>query len=147
MAEDAKTEKGNKSTTPIVAIVIAGLIGGMVSAGSVLGYQKYTGANKMKVVTIDIQKIMEYKKADMLNKYKGAYNEENEKKAEKDVNRFMARMKEHLLERAENQLILSSLAVIGESRDITQEVIDYAEGVNEAKEEKKLSWKWPGNEK
>ena len=128
MAEEIKTPKSKKQRGSIMVMIISGIIGGIMSAGAIIGYQNYTAVpvNTSQVITVDLNHIVKYKRDKLIEKYKGNYTPENAKMAESEVKVFMEKLEEGIVKFGKDRLILTKESVVGKSVDITDKLFAYA---------------------
>lgn len=127
-------ENTNRPANSITGMIIAGMIGGIISAGAIIGYQAYAKMSlpdqQSRIIVVDMNAIMNHKRSTLIEKYKGAYTEANAKTAEADAKAFVEKLQDGIVRLQKNHIILASDAVIGPSVDMTNELIAYAEGKN-----------------
>lgn len=150
MAEDDKgqVEKVVVKHNSFAGLMIAGIIGGIIAMGGMVGYQHYVRKPEPSIIALDIEKVVNHKRQILIKKYAGAYTDENAQKAEREVNQYMGKVKEGLTMMAGSRVILASTAVLGGAEDITEQLIEYAEDIpaESPGSKNKLKWNWPKNE-
>jgi len=114
-------------TNSVLMMVVAGMIGGIISAGSMVAYQRYFAPPQMSIVTVDLKQIMDGKRNDLLTKYKGAYTDENAAKAEKEVKVFANRLQYGIEQMGKHHMVLIKDAVLNETNDVTNKLKAFAE--------------------
>jgi Skp family chaperone for outer membrane proteins len=81
-----------------------------------------------------LKQIIDHKRNSLVDKYKGAYTEENAKKADEEVKVFMDKLQDRFDEMGKNRLVLLKDVVLGgHSVDVTDKLISYADGNSESK--------------
>lgn len=119
-----KTESPKRfNINTFLMMIIAGVIGGAISAG----IMAYINNNdyQQEVMTVDLKPILEYKRNDMSERYKGELTEDTERLAEKEIESFTLQLKEKLIEYSKHGLVLSKDVVLGESIDMTDDLLNY----------------------
>lgn len=119
-----KTESPKRfNINTFLMMIIAGVIGGAISAG----IMAYINNNdyQQEVMTVDLKPILEYKRNDMSERYTGELTEDTERLAEKEIESFTLQLKEKLIEYSKHGLVLSKDVVLGESIDMTDDLLNY----------------------
>ncbi|MEN6621672.1 MAG: hypothetical protein ABFD50_09010 [Smithella sp.] len=117
-----------QTSQPIKLLIIA-IMGGLIAVSIILGLQYQVphifGFKKNTIVTVDLKKIIHPKRNEIIDKYKGAYTEENVKKAEQELQIFTDKLQEGIKSVSSGQTVLLKDVVIGDSIDITDKLIEY----------------------
>jgi len=114
-------------TNSLVMMILAGTIGGIISAGSIMAYQWYFMPDPLSIVTVDLKQIMDGKRNELITKYKGVYSDENEvKKAEKEVKVFADRLQYGIEQLGKHHTVLIKDAVLNNSVDVTEKLKAFA---------------------
>lgn len=131
MEESKKPIENKKPARSLMSLILAGIMGGVIAGGLVIGYQGYAKTPPpdlaSQIITIDLDAIMNHKRNSLIEKYKGSYTEENAKIAEAEAKGFMGKLQEGIQKIQTDHVILAKNAVIGPSVDMTAELIAYAE--------------------
>ncbi len=113
-------------TNSMVMMILGGMIGSIISAGSIMAYQWYFMPAPVSIVTVDLKQIMDGKRNDLIAKYKGAYTEENVVKAEKEVKAFADRLQYGIEQLGKHHTVLIKDAVLNNSVDVTEKLKAFA---------------------
>lgn len=77
------------------------------------------------IVTVDLKSIVNQKRNEIIEKYKGAYTAENAKKAEQELQLFQDKIYEGIRVISPGQTVLLKEVVISDSADITDKLTEY----------------------
>lgn len=131
MEESKKTTESKKPGSSLTGLILAGIMGGIIAGGLVIGYQGYAKTPPpdlaSQIITVDLDAIMDHKRNSLIEKYKGSYTEDNAKIAEAEAKGFMGKLQEGIQKIQKDHVILAKKAVIGPYVDMTDSLIAYAE--------------------
>lgn len=105
--------------------LIMGLIGGVIAYAMIFLAQIFIVNHQPKVVTVDIRKLVEMKRDELLTRYKGAYTSENAKIAETELLEFNNLIEAGLKKVGGGRVVFIKDVVLGNSIDKTDELLKY----------------------
>jgi hypothetical protein len=132
-----ETSKTKLNSPLMRMIILAAFVGGILATGAMMVFQWYIIPPPNAIITVDLKQIIDHKRNSLVDKYKGAYTEENAKKADEEVKVFMDKLQDRFDEMGKNRLVLLKDVVLGgHSVDVTDKLISYADGNSESKGER-----------
>ena len=116
-----ETQKSRISKNPL----IMGLFGGAIAYAMIFLAQTFIVTSQASVITVDIRKIVEMKRDELLTRYKGAYTAENAKAAEVELQELNDLIMEAAKKTSGGRPVFLKDIVLGNSIDKTKEVLEY----------------------
>lgn len=124
MTEELKPTENKKN--PITSNpFIMGLLGGMITCAIIFVAQTFIVDHQPKVVTVDIRKLVELKRDELIKRYNGAYTSENAKIAEAELLEFNNLIEAGLKKVGGGRVVFIKDVVLGNSIDKTDELLKY----------------------
>ncbi len=116
----------NKRPNTIYKSFTAGLIGGLIACATALGIQHFLGPTANgTIVSVNLKQIIDMQRGVIVDKYKGAYNDENAKKAQQEIQLFTDKLQDGIQKIGAGRTVLLKDVVLTEATDITDQLKEY----------------------
>lgn len=131
MTEETIPSVTEETKTPLrkhlapVSPFIMGLIGGTIAYVVLFLAQTFILDNPTRVLTVDIRKLVEMKRDEILTRYKGSYTSENAKIAETELLEFNNLIDDGLKKIGGGRVVFIKDVVLVNSIDKTDELLSY----------------------